>query len=122
MKPIPSCLCLKAVVRGVFRGEECPISSWHTWIEHLLYPRIGIQGERKVQSTPTGEPLPEEMRTPLCAALQELCAIVSKPQGADWKRKSKDPLLKVTKQHMDTRPECAWHMGGARASMCPIKV
>lgn len=91
MKHIPSRLCLQAVVKGVFRGEVCPISSWHTQIEHLLYPGIGSgdPGQKEVESAPTSEPLPEEMHTPLYAALQELCAFGSKPQGVIRKENQK---------------------------------
>lgn len=101
MKPIASCLCLQAVVRGVFRGELCPISSCHTQLEHLLYPGIGFgdSGKKKVQSAPRSELLLEKMHTPLYGAQQELCAVVSKPQGADQKREPKDPFLKAPCGH-----------------------
>lgn len=46
---------------------------------------------------------------------------MSKPQGADGESESEDPFSTVTKQPTGTCPVCAWHMGGARASVCPIK-
>lgn len=63
MKCIPSHLCLQAVVRGVFRREVCPISSWHTWVERLQYSGSGNSGKKEVWSAPTSETLPEEMHT-----------------------------------------------------------
>ena len=122
MKPIASCLCLQAVVRGVFRGELCPISSCHTQLEHLLYPGIGFgdSGKKKVQSAPRRELLLEKMHTPLYGAQQVLCAVVSKPQGADQKREPKDPFLKAACGH--TPSACVAHSQGIYVSSIGVRV
>lgn len=59
MKPIPSRLCLKEVIKAVFRGEVCQTPSEHTCIEHLLGAVIGSgdSGKNKIRSSPMSEAL-----------------------------------------------------------------
>lgn len=59
MKPIPSCLCRKEVIKAVFRGEACPSPSELTCTEHLLGTVIGSgdPGKNKIRSSPVSEPL-----------------------------------------------------------------